>query len=88
MLTETIPSVEWIRLTQGNGKQNLPIIIRRSAIISVSPALKDETNGRMVFKDTLIMLLGDQRPVRVVEQYGTVMAALGIGGWGPKGELV
>ena len=70
--TRPIPERAWLRLTQKNGGSDLPIIIKRSAIISVSPVSKD-----MLIDGTFIMLAGDQRPIKVVESLGNVCNLMG-----------
>ena len=70
--THPIPERTWLRLTQKNGGSNLPIIIKRSAIISVSPVSEN-----MLDDGTFIMLAGDQRPIKVVESLGNVCNLMG-----------
>ena len=70
--THPIPERAWLRLTQKNGGSNLPIIIKRSAIISVSPVSEN-----MLDDGTFIMLAGDQRPIKVVESLGQVCNIMG-----------
>ena len=68
----------WVRLTQANGQQDLPILIRIESILSISPVSKNMTED-----GTYIMLAGDQRPVKVAESLGVVANAIG---WGKYEE--
>ena len=62
----------FIRLTQVNGHTGMTILIRISSIISLSPLTLDPREG------SLVMLAGDQRPIKVSEPYGKIAVKLGI----------